>query len=108
MPSRGFGALGSAAAGSLIISKSKPPVSGVASISFTVTGMPSGQRAPVRSPTRAWLLSSWTKYSPPSLDTGHRPSAPVSFNFTNRPKRVTPVIRPSNAAPTRSARNEAT
>src|ERR1044072_8037618 len=35
---------------------------------------------------------------------GTNPSAPVSFSFTKRPARVTPLMRPSNVAPMRSAR----
>jgi len=52
------GPAGSAGAGSLSISSSSPPVIGVASRRRTSTVRPSVQRAPLRSPTRAWVLSS--------------------------------------------------
>jgi hypothetical protein len=94
MPSLGRGAFGSTGSASVSISNSSPPVTGVASRSLTSTARPSGKRLPVRSPTRACMRSSWTKYSSPRVETGTRPSAPVSSSFTNRPKRVTPVIRP--------------
>ena len=48
-------------------------MTGVASSSLTWTRVPSRQRLPERSPTRAWVRSSWTKYSPPSDETGTQP-----------------------------------
>ena len=89
---------------SLSTENSRPPVRGVASSSRTRTMAPRRQRRRVRSPIRAWARSSWTKYSSPRLETGARPSAPTSARRMNRPKRVTPVMRPSNSAPWRSAR----
>ena len=78
------------------ISKIKPPVIGVDSISFAFIFRPNLYVLPLSLPIRDFLFSSRMKYSLPRLLEGINPSAPVSSKVMNSPNFVTPVIRASN------------
>ena len=101
----GFGVLGFFGFDS--ICSVSPPWSGVTSARQTETSIPSSNRLPLPLAVRHCRTSSCTQYSSDSVETGTNPSAPVSASRMKRPAPITPVMRPSNSAPTRSERKRA-